>query len=258
VLGARHCILGVKLGPFDATETVFQRLGAPAVDTIGVRDEPSGALASSLGYRRVTSVPDFAFAEPIATRTAPPPAWPRDVVLSFRPSVLLGDRDDLAPNIRRLVKELLGANRDRSRLSFVAQTTLDKELNRDLWRAFGERTGGDLTCFEGTASSVAPVLARYARAHIVLTNRLHAFALALQQGAMPYVVTRLDRHHKISAMFRTLGLEEFLLDLSARSDILAVTRLDDAELSRRRQRLVAVADRQREALSRAFAAVVAG
>jgi hypothetical protein len=105
---------------------------------------------------------------------------------------------------------------------------------------------------------VAPVLARYARAHIVLTNRLHAFALALQQGAMPYVVTRLDRHHKISAMFRTLGLEEFLLDLSARSDILAVTRLDDAELSRRRQRLVAVADRQREALSRAFAAVVAG
>jgi hypothetical protein len=256
LLGARHCILGVTFGPFDATETIFQRLGAPAVDTIGVRDEQSGALASSLGYRNVRAMPDFAFAEPIAARAVPLSTRPRDLVLSFRSPVVSGDRDDLSPDIRRLMGELLGAGRDRGRLSFVAQATADTELNQDLWRAFGERTGGDLTCFEGTARSVAPILARYSRAHVVLTNRLHVFLLALKQGAVPYIVTRVNRHHKISAMFKALRLEEFLLDLSARSDIHAVTQLDDAALDRRRQRLVETADGQREALDRAFDAVV--
>jgi polysaccharide pyruvyl transferase WcaK-like protein len=256
LLGARHCILGVTFGPFDATETLFQRLGAPAVDTIGVRDEQSGALASSLGYRNVRAVPDFAFAEPVAARAASLSTGPRDLVLSFRSPVVSGDHDDLSPDIRKLVGELPGASRDRDRLSFVAQATPDKELNQDLWRAFGERTGGDLTCFEGTARSVAPILARYSRARIVLTNRLHVFLLALQQGAVPYLVTRVARHHKISAMVQTLRLEEFLLDLSARSEIHAVTQLDDAGLDRRRQRLVEAADHQREALNRAFDAVV--
>ena len=256
LLGARHCILGVTFGPFDATETLFQRLGAPAVDTLGVRDEQSGALASSLGYRNVRAVPDFAFAEPLVARAAPLSTRSNDLVLSFRSPVISGDRDDLSPDIRRLTSELLGASRGRGRLSFVAQATADQELNRDLWRSFGERTGGDLTCFEGTARSAASILARYARARIVLTNRLHVFLLALQQGAVPFVVTRVKRHHKISAMFKALRLEEFMLDLSARSEVHAVTQLDDAELNRRRQRLVEAAERQREALDQAFDAVV--
>nr|WP_246314320.1 polysaccharide pyruvyl transferase family protein [Kineococcus aurantiacus] len=172
------------------------------------RDSRSVEYARSRGLRVTGTSADLAWTVP-ATGLRPGPGN-GDVVLSLRSSTSGYERqDDYQRRLRALVTELQPLLREAGRRPvWVSQVVSDERFAAEVADGPAPRT-----VFDRTPAGARAVLAAYAAADVVLTNRLHTFLLALAQGTCAFVLTDPRTHAKLDGLLTDAGLADLLLDV---------------------------------------------
>jgi polysaccharide pyruvyl transferase WcaK-like protein len=208
LIGIRILRVGCSVGPFTPLRCWLERCKARFAYRRSARDDISLDYVKKHGFAEYMYFPDLAFLMPRPVRVAEASDAERRLVLSFRSEK---KRRAYDPAVNAAIQELVGQFGSGARLSFVTQVSFDSERNANLRQLLDP----GLANSEILESSSEPtVSAEYARATAVFSNRLHVLLLALRQGVPAYAVIDPAVNSKIAGIYRTVGLEDYIVDIS--------------------------------------------
>jgi hypothetical protein len=190
-----HVGVGIRAPGSGSTRAV--RAALRACTTVSWRDEKSRA---TIGVGSVH--PDWAFGEPARGVMAPR----ERVVVTLR-----DDREFPSPDWIGLVSRY--ADSVECGITVFSQVVRDNERATELAARFG--SGTEALTWNGGTHADWEVVARdlYARAHSVVSDRLHALVIGLTEGAVPIGMT-MGSAEKLQRTLAPAGLGEFAFALS--------------------------------------------
>jgi len=213
VLGAKRLKIGVTLGPFSESVSVFFSKQSKLYKAILVRDIKSFELANTYKFKNVSLIPDLAWAynhelfskSPIFIKEK------KYIVLSFRDNLVGKETDfNYFEGIISNVSSILKNNLD-YKIIFSYQVTYDKRSCSYFYNLYKDNYDVE---FIDRSLSINEALSLYSNAEMVISNRLHVLLLAIKVKTLPLAITQVDKHHKLVSMFYDEQLYECVLDIN--------------------------------------------
>jgi polysaccharide pyruvyl transferase WcaK-like protein len=176
-----------------------------SVEWVGVRDDESLQALRDAGCGNANYFPDLAF----LLEAQPIDAPRRAIAMSFRNTIpedhhSADYEQHLTTAVAALVSSLNAV--DRSDVVGFHQVEADASFVEELCQRHGLQRARERL----TLSSYARF---FAGARIVVSNRLHCLLLGARCGAIPVALT-IGRHSKVVSLFRTVGWESLVLDVT--------------------------------------------
>jgi polysaccharide pyruvyl transferase WcaK-like protein len=174
---------------------------------VGVRDDESLRALRDAGYANATYFPDLAFLvqrEPVAT-----PASRSAIALSFRNRIPEDHHSsEYERHLTNAIEAILSSvdSADRSGAVGFHQVEADAQFVETICQAHGLQCAPEMLTLSSYASF-------FAGAAIVLSNRLHCLLFGARYGAVPVALT-MNRHSKVVSLFRTVGWNSLVLDVT--------------------------------------------
>lgn len=228
-LGCKPVRAGFSIGPFDEINTRVEAFGSGSYGFYGVRDRKSLALGQRNGFANLHYFPDLAWSYR-PTALPKPDAEEGYVVLSFRSNAygVTHSSEYLAP-IRERLRALLRCGDLASRKIVIAhQVLFDRPASIELAEALKDEFNVELI---DPKLSIDEASQLYAKAHCVISNRLHVLLLASQSGTFAIPLASGSDNVKITSILDDNGLADVVLDVAA-PEAESVARMED--LQRRR------------------------
>lgn len=222
LLRVRIVRYGCSLGPFNKVGKIFEPIKAACSWDYTARDLLSIEYSKSIGIPKVKYCPDMAFCLDYGNSKQAKKYW---FGISFRTGTTSENEGGYTDNLER---HLLGSSwiqQASDNLLFVSQVKRDDQYLMGLRDRL--KSAGDIICYEESCDSKNKIFLTYEDVDVVLSNRLHVLLFAASRGAIPVAVVEKEKHKKIVGIFRHIGLEELIFDISG--NLLLDAKLDEVK-----------------------------
>ena len=220
-LGAQFIKVGSSLGPLPPELWTIERLKARLYRLYGVRDTLSISQSKSAS---MLYFPDLAFlshdieaaAERVLTRRRNQEAArdPEYHFVSFRGNIdPLTSSDAMTRKLLNVLAKYFAQYRQ-AHVVIGFQVPADRETCKVIEARLRSMPNLDVEFIDRTLE-LHEALDVVVGATSVLSNRLHVLLPALIGGVTPFALVDVERHSKISALFRDIGAADFLFDVAS-------------------------------------------
>lgn len=213
VLNVKIIKIGFSIGPIDKGAALMERWKSLFIPFYYVRDPLSLALVKKIGIKKAKFFPDLAWTYVVKEQVDD-----RDAVfLSFRSQVVTGmDGKSYAEDLVHKIKKLVVEGLDDLRIVIGYQVKEDREFCQLLYNEIKSAREVEFHDEQITLST-ANIFSSY---KFMLTNRLHVALLGYQYGALPLILSDIDKHKKIKGIFEDADASSLLLDVNHVIDVL--------------------------------------
>ncbi|GHE39081.1 polysaccharide pyruvyl transferase family protein [Sphingobacterium griseoflavum] len=205
--------IGFSIGPIDKGAEFLERCKSCFVPYYFVRDPLSLALVHRIGIKHASLFPDLAW-----TYNANPTEVPTDAIfISFRNQVVTGmDGSRYASELVHKICDIVISSFSRYKIVIGYQVQEDREFCRSLYNVIKSHRDVEFDDTQILLESAE----RFSKYSVVLTNRLHVALLGYQYGALPIILSDINKHQKIKGIFEHAEASSLLLDVNTSQTIL--------------------------------------
>lgn len=222
VIGVRVCHVGISYDRLGLRHGRILRWRSKLLYEHAVRDDITREYLETHGVRVDRVLPDLAVN--IFGDHADGKSVKDAIALSFR----VDKYPDRQKEIEQSIHEIVRARGGKGRVKFVSQVRRDDEFMKLMAARIREAEGVPVE-FHACHDDIMKARAAYEDCASIYSNRLHALLLATSTGAKPIAVIDGARDVKIRGAFRSLGLEDRVIELGT---ILEGESVQDIDLAR--------------------------
>lgn len=209
LLRVRIVRYGCSLGPFSQVAAWFEPIKAFCFYDYTARDQLSIEYCRTIGIDDVRYCPDMAFGLDCSSGL-------KDKKYSFALSFRTGTTSENdSAYIAKLEHHLLSSTwmeSNKKSALFVSQVKRDEAYQSDLQLRLSK--DASVKFYRESKDSEKEIFSSYEGVDIVYSNRLHVLLFAASRGAIPVPLVESDKHMKIVGIFKDVGLESLIFDIS--------------------------------------------
>lgn len=215
LLGVKIIKIGFSIGPIGKKVEFSEKFRSVFTNFYYVRDTLSLALVKSIGIKKAKLFPDLAWSyKSLPINSSLSIVDKRKLLFTFRGNIVTGHED--SAYLKKLV-DFVGAVLMKYHLQYECIICYQVEMDRDFCLKIYEElcTKYNVQFIDGQIKlDTAPNLYRDSVA--ILTNRLHGALLAYKYGALPIIVTDVEKHIKIKGIYEDAGIGGLMIDTEDR------------------------------------------
>lgn len=212
LLGAEYVRIGVSIGPYSEDVLPIELKKSKLYKFTGVRELYSMEYLKSIDIVNFAYCPDLGACLPFLKKNQN--NQENICLYEFRTSPLSTSMTDIDGNSN--IIDVLLKLKEKYILKPVLQVELDRDYITYLEKNIDSRNDPVSFIHDGQES----IYAEYAKAKLVVSNRLHVLLFALSQGTMVIPVINRKLHFKVAGVFEDMGLGDVIFDTNSDSNII--------------------------------------
>ncbi|MCE6992751.1 polysaccharide pyruvyl transferase family protein [Dyadobacter sp. CY323] len=218
LLGVKIIKVGFSLGSIGNYIAFAEKFRSLFTNFYYIRDSISLKLAKDIGIKKAVFFPDLAWTyHPVMSAVNSTVTYPKNkILITFRDAVGKGDYNDTyLHKIDRILDATLNKYQHKYEFVVVYQVQMDYDFCKKLYDKLSERYPISFVEDQITLGSAQEF---YSDVICMLTNRLHGALLAYKYGALPVILTDIDKHTKIKGIYEDAGLSDLMANTNDNSE----------------------------------------